>query len=207
MQKPKSLAMMRTQPLNNNYIDFKNTQDLTKLIPDRHSAMSLQIGGGTYSQYKNKTNSRITQKAKTRAGSSQGFAGSKHFENNINYANYQKIYSNANQPIRAIQRKHHKSMGKKIPTMGEHSQGRKEVKRPPSNKRKAYSNKPKRPVSPKAGAFYGKIMGVERPKFVSKSKHHKIASATHGFEFYNAEKVYNDNKQIKITQNRKVNSK
>ena len=104
--------MMRTQPLNNNYIDFKNTQDLTKLLPDRHSAMSLQIGGGTYSQYQNKTNSRISQKAKNRAGSSQGFSGTKNFDNNINYANYQKIYSNIGQPIRAIQRKHNKSIGK-----------------------------------------------------------------------------------------------
>ncbi len=89
MQKPKSLAMIRTQPLNNNYIDFKKTQDFTKMIPDRHSAMSLQIGGGTYSQYQNKTNSRIGQKAKNRAGSSQGFNGMKNLENNVNYAHYQ----------------------------------------------------------------------------------------------------------------------
>jgi len=64
MKKPKSLAMMSTQPLNNNYIDFKNAHNFNKIMPDKHSAISLQIGGGTYNQYQHKTNSRVSQKAK-----------------------------------------------------------------------------------------------------------------------------------------------
>lgn len=91
--------------------------------------------------------------------------------------------------------------------MDELSRGRKEVKRPASNKRKAFSNKAKRPTSPKTNAFYTKAMGPERPKFVNKTKHQKIASATHGFEFYKAEKAYQENRPVKVKQNRRASSK
>lgn len=107
MQKPKSLAMMSTQPLNNNYVDFKKPQNINKIIPNKQSAISLQIGGGTYNQYQNKTNSRISQKAKNMIGSNKGFRGMKNQGNcNIRYTKYHQIYSNkVNQPIRALQKK------------------------------------------------------------------------------------------------------
>ena len=113
IQKPKSLAMMSTQPLNNNYIDFKNVNNFKKLIPVKNSAISLQIGGGTYNQYQNKTHSRISQKAKNRSGSSKAFGGLKNQEKyNIRYTKYHQIYSNkANQPVRALQKKHDKLIG------------------------------------------------------------------------------------------------
>ena len=209
MLKPKSLAMMNTQPLNNNYIDFKNTQKYQKLIPERQSAISLQIGGGTYNQYQNKTNSRISQKAKTRSGSNKLFMASKNPDNyNIRYTKYHQIYSNkVNGPIRAIQKKNEKMVNHKISSMDEIARGRKEHKRPGSNKRKSYSNKNKRPTSPKAGAFYGKIMGVERPKFITKPTHQKIASATQGFEFYKQERAYAENRPVKAKQQKKPSSK
>lgn len=106
MQKPKSVGMMNTQPLNNNYIDFKSTQNYTNLFPDRHSALSLQIGGGTYNQNSAKQKSRISQKAKNRSGSNKMFAQMNNMDNyNIRYTKYQQLYTNnTTGPVRAIQK-------------------------------------------------------------------------------------------------------
>lgn len=159
MFKPKSLAMMKTQPLNNNFLEFKDTKDLTRMLREKHSAVSLQIG--SKAKQKGKVNSRISQKAKHRAGSSQGFNALKNLDN-LNYANYQHNLPSHHQPVRPMQRKHNKSIGKKVPSMGEHSRGRKEQqKRPQSHKRKAYSHKSKRPTSPPGGTFHAKINGME----------------------------------------------
>ena len=111
MQKPKSLGMMNTQPLNN-YKDFSAAQNYNKMIPDKHSAMSLQIGAGifidnnnvksinsfnknseSYAKYANKRKARVGQKMKN-------------MENmNIRYTKYHQIYANkANAPVKAIQK-------------------------------------------------------------------------------------------------------
>ena len=81
------------------------------------------------------------------------------------------------------------------------------MKRPASNKRKSFSNKAKRPTSPKVGAFYGRINGMERQKFIPKSKQQKISSATQGFELYKTEVAYSEARPIKLKQNKRVNSK
>lgn len=209
MQKPKSLAMMNTQPLNNNFIDFKNAQNnINKLFQDRHSAISLQIGGGTYGQYQNKSNSRFSQKAKNRSGSSKIFGVTKNADNyNVRYNKYHQIYANkANGPIRAIQKKNENFANHRISTMDELARGRKDGKRPTSNKRKTLSNQSKRPTSPKAATFYNKSNEIDRPKFI-KPIHQKIVSATNGFEIYKAEKVYSEGRPMKQKQSKRLGSK
>lgn len=96
---------MNTQPLNN-YIDFKSTQNYTRLVPDRHSAISLQIGGGTYNQYSNTQKSRLSQKAKNRSGSNKAFAQMGNMDNyNIRYTKYHQIYANKTTgPVKAVQK-------------------------------------------------------------------------------------------------------
>lgn len=106
MQKPKSMGMMNTQPLHN-YADNSNPQNYNRLFPDRNSAISLQIGGGTYSQYTGKQKSRLSQKAKNRSGvSTKMFVGPSVVDNyNVRYTKYQQIYANkVNAPIKAIQK-------------------------------------------------------------------------------------------------------
>ena len=66
MKKPKSMGLMNTQPLNK-FIDISNPHNFMKLYPDKNSAVSLQIGGGTYSQPSNIQKFRISQKAKNRS--------------------------------------------------------------------------------------------------------------------------------------------
>jgi hypothetical protein len=210
MQKPKSLGMMNTQPLNNNYTDFKNTQNFNRLFPDRHSAISLQIGGGTYSQYSNKQKSRLTQKAKNRTASNKLFgAANNNLDNyNIRYTKYHQIYANkANAPVKAIQKKNEKFANTKISTMEEIARGRRDSKRIASGKRKTHSQQAKRPTSPKATTYYGQINDVERPKFLGKTMHQKIASATAGFDIYKAEKAYADAKPVKSKHSKSVTSK
>jgi hypothetical protein len=220
MQKPKSLAMMNTQPLNNNYIDFKTTQNINQLFQDRHSAISLQIGGGTYGQYQNKSNSRFSQKANTRSGSSKIFGVAKNTDNyNIRYTKYHQIYANqtngttnapssgpATGPIRAVQKKNEKLTNNRISTMDELARGRKDGNRPSSNKRKTLSHQVKRATSPKSSTYYSKNNEVERPKFI-KPSYQKIVSATNGFEIYKAEKVYSETRPIKTKQSKRVGSK
>ena len=91
--------------------------------------------------------------------------------------------------------------------MDEFTRERKDRKRPASNKRKSFSSKAKRPTSPKVGAFYGKMAGMERTKFISKSKHQKITSATQGLDLYKAEIAYPETRAMKIKQNKKINCK
>lgn len=201
--------MMNTQPLNNNFIDFKNAQNnINKLFQDRHSAISLQIGGGTYGQYQNKSNSRFSQKAKNRSGSSKIFGVTQNADNyNVRYNKYHQVYANkANGPVRAIQKKNENFANHRISTTEELARGRKDAKRPASNKRKTLSNQSKRPTSPKAATFYGKSNEIDRPKFI-KPIHQKIVSATNGFEIYKAEKVYSEVRPMKPKQSKRLGSK
>lgn len=106
MQKPKSMGMMNTQPLNNNYTDFKNVQNYNKFYPDKNSAVSLQIGGGTYTQHTAKQKSRLSHKAKNRTGTAKMLAEMNNLDTyNIRYNQYHQIYANkGNGPVRAIQK-------------------------------------------------------------------------------------------------------
>lgn len=80
-------------------------------------------------------------------------------------------------------------------------------KRQSSHKRKPHSNQAKRPTSPKAATFYGQYSGMERPKFVGKPQHHKIVSATNGFEMFQADRVYTDARPNKAKNLKRVGSK
>jgi hypothetical protein len=182
MPKPKSLGMMNTQPLNN----FSSSQNYNRMYPDRHSAMSLQIGGGTYAQYANKRKARLGQKIKN-VGNMDNM--------NIRYTKYHQIYANkANVPVKAIQKKNEKITNNRIANVEDIARGRKEGKRQPSSKRKTVSSHAKRPISPNLNTFYGKIGGMEQNNFMKKGpSHNKFLSATNGFDVYKGEKVYANN--------------
>ena len=180
MPKPKSLGMMNTQPLNN----FSNSQNYNRLYPDRHSAISLQIGGGTYSQYANKRKSRLGQKMNNMGNMANN-------DNmNVRYTKYHQIYANkGNAPVKAIQKKNEKIANNRIAPGEEVIKG---GKRHTSNKRKTGSSHAKRPISPNLNTFYGKIGAIDQNNFIKKGPmHNKFLSATNGFEAYNkTEKVY-----------------
>lgn len=203
MHKPKSMGMMNTQPLNN-YKDYSNSMNYNNMmIPDRNSAMSLQIGNGNYAQYANKRKARLGQKMKNL----------NNMENmNIRYTKYHQIYTNKTAtggPIKAIQKKNEKFTTNRIATNDDGSRGRSSSKRQGSSKRKPVSSHAKRPISPNMNTFYGKIGAIDPTAMISKGIYgNKFISATNGFEmFHNAEKVYTNGQQpVKATHAKRPTS-
>lgn len=108
---------------------------------------------------------------------------------------------------RQYRNKNEKLTNNRISTMEEMARGRKEGKRQFSHKRKTGSSQGKRPTSPKASTFYGKINGMDRPKFITKPHHQKMISATNGFELYQPDKVYADARPGKFKQQKRLGSK
>lgn len=105
MHKPKSMGFMNTQPLNNNYTEFAKQANYNNMVyPDKHSALSLQIGGGTYNHTRGKA--KFAQKAKNRSGSNKMFQNANNHDNfQGRYSKYHQIYANnANHPIKAVQK-------------------------------------------------------------------------------------------------------
>ena len=208
MQKPKSMGMMSTQPLTSTYTDYSKVP-YNLLFPDRHSALSLQIGSSTYSQHpykqkrlnqKNKTaDSNLSQKAKNRSASNKMFVPQPPGDAfNVRYNKYHQIYAQKHHgPIKAMQKKNEKLVNRMTKI--------EEVARNRKNSRRSNSRKGKRPTSPKMDNFYGNIQGEQR-KFIRPS-HQKIVSATNGFEAYKAERIYSESRHGKQKQKRATSKK
>ena len=97
--------------------------------------------------------------------------------------------------LRLYRNKNEKYTNHKISTMEEFTKSRKEHRRHNSSKKRVHSNQNKRPTSPKAVTFYGKMTGVDKPKFITKNAHQKVFSATNGFDFYDkTEKIYTNSR-------------
>ena len=110
------MGMMNTQPLSNQYQNSNAQKNYNRLFPERNSAVSLQIGGGTYSNLNNKQKVRLAQKAKNRSGVNKLLIGMNNYENyNVRYTKYHQIYANkSNGPVRVIQKKNEKLTSNRI---------------------------------------------------------------------------------------------
>jgi hypothetical protein len=111
------MGLMSTQPLASTYTDYSKVP-YNLLFPDRHSALSLQIGNSTYSQHpykqkgrlnqKNKTaDSNLSQKAKNRSASNKMFVPQQITQDafNVRYNKYHQIYAQKHHgPVKALQK-------------------------------------------------------------------------------------------------------